>query len=48
LLGALVGLFVATRGVGPNSPADIVYHVALIAVLIGGLVVAFRGVPRGQ
>ena len=42
LAGATVGLYLALRGLGPNTIADIVYHVALIAVLLAAIVVAWR------
>jgi hypothetical protein len=42
LLGTLVGVFVIAIGVGPRTVPDIVYHVAIVVVLIWGLVVAAR------
>lgn len=42
LLGTLVGLFTIAVGVGPRTVPDIVYHVAIVAVLIWGLAVAKR------
>lgn len=42
LVGACIGLFVALRGIGPNTVPDLVYHVALIALLVTGVVVAWR------
>lgn len=42
LAGAGIGLFLAIRGVAPNTLPDIVYHVALVAVLTAGIVVAWR------
>lgn len=42
LLGTLVGLFTIVVGVGPRTVPDIVYHVAIVAVLVWGLVVAKR------
>jgi len=42
LAGASIGLYIALRGLGPNTVADIVYHVALIALLLVGIVVAWR------
>ena len=42
LAGATVGLFMALRGLVPNTVLDIVYHVALIALLLAGIVVAWR------
>jgi hypothetical protein len=40
--GASIGLYVAIRGIGPNTLADMIYHVALIALLLLGIVVAWR------
>lgn len=42
LLGTLVGLFTIAVGVGPRTVPDIVYHIAIIAVLVWGLLVAKR------
>lgn len=44
LTGSLVGLVLVLIGVGPRTVPDIVYHVALVATLIVGLIVAIR--PR--
>jgi hypothetical protein len=42
LLGTLVGVFTIAVGVGPRTAPDIAYHLSILAVLIGGLVVAAR------
>lgn len=42
LAGATIGLYMALRGVAPNTVLDIVYHVALLALLLAGIVVAWR------
>lgn len=42
LLGTLVGLLTIAIGVGPRTVPDIIYHVAIVAVLIWGLVAARR------
>jgi hypothetical protein len=42
LLGTLVGIFTIAIGIGPRSALDIVYHVTIVAVLVWGLVVAWR------
>jgi hypothetical protein len=42
LLGTLVGLFTVAIGVGPQTPLDLGYHIAMVALLAGGLVVAAR------
>jgi hypothetical protein len=42
LLGTLVGIFTIIVGVGPRSVADVVYHVAMVAVLVWGLTAAAR------
>ena len=46
LAGTLVGVFTIAIGVGPRTVPDIVYHVAIVAVLVAGLIVASRA--RGQ
>lgn len=43
LLGTLVGIFTIIVGVGPQTLPDIVYHVAIVIVLLVGLIVAARG-----
>jgi hypothetical protein len=45
LAGASIGLYLAIRGVGPNSIPDLVFHVAIVAILIVGVVVAWRLQP---
>ena len=42
LFWTLVGLGTIVAGIGPQSPADIVYHIAIIAVLLWGLAVTYR------
>jgi hypothetical protein len=42
LLGTLIGVFTIAIGVGPRTMPDVAYHFAIVAVLIGGLVVAVR------
>jgi hypothetical protein len=42
LLGTFVGLFTIAIGIGPRTVPDVVYHAAIIAVLIWGLIVAKR------
>ncbi len=42
LLGTTVGLFMIAIGVGPRTAPDVVYHVAIVAVLVCGLTVAAR------
>jgi hypothetical protein len=42
IAGASLGLYLAVRGVAPDTPVDIVYHVGLIALLVAGLIVAWR------
>ena len=43
LLGTLVGLFTIAVGVGPRTVPDVAYHIGIVAVLIWGLLVAWRG-----
>lgn len=42
LLGTLVGMFTIVMGVGPRTAPDIVYHIAILAVLVWGVIVAVR------
>ena len=42
LLGTFVGIFTIIIGIGPRSVLDVVYHVAIVAVLVWGLAVAWR------
>jgi hypothetical protein len=44
ILGVCVGLFTIAVGVGPRTVADVVYHVAILAVLVAGLMLAYRRV----
>ena len=46
LLGTLVGVFAIAIGVGPRTIPDIAYHVAIVAVLIWGLVIARRALAN--
>jgi hypothetical protein len=47
LLGTLVGIFTIIVGVGPRTVPDLVYHVAIVIVLVYGLrlALASRAVP---
>jgi len=49
LLGTLVGAFTIAIGVGPRTPPDIAYHIAILVALVLGLRVAARAgsAPRG-
>jgi hypothetical protein len=42
LLGTLVGILTIAVGVGPRTFPDVVYHVAIVLVLIWGILVARR------
>ncbi|HEX6630961.1 MAG TPA: hypothetical protein VF048_07715 [Gemmatimonadaceae bacterium] len=42
LLGTAVGLLTIAIGIGPRTVPDVVYHVAIVAVLAWGLAVAVR------
>jgi len=42
LFGTLVGILTIVAGVGPQSAADLGYHVAISGVLLVGVVVASR------
>ena len=42
LLGTLVGIFTIINGIGPRTAPDLIYHIAIVAVLAWGLVVAAR------
>lgn len=48
LLGTLVGVFTIAIGVGPRTPPDIAYHVAILVVLVWGLRVAARAGSTAQ
>jgi len=47
LLGTLVGIFTIVVGVGPRTVPDLVYHVAIVIVLVYGLrlALASRALP---
>lgn len=47
LVGTLVGLFTIAVGVGPRTVPDIIYHVAVVAVLVAGIRVATREASGG-
>jgi hypothetical protein len=42
LAGTLVGAFTIVIGIGPRTIPDVVYHAAIIAVVVWGLTVASR------
>jgi hypothetical protein len=42
LLGTLTGVFFIAVGLGPRTAPDVAYHLAIVAVLAWGLVVAKR------
>jgi hypothetical protein len=42
LLGTLVGVFTIIIGIGPRTVPDLVYHAAIVVVLVWGLYVATR------
>lgn len=46
LLGTLIGIATIIIGVGPRTVPDVVYHVAIVAALAWGLVVARRAPAR--
>lgn len=48
LLLTLVGAFTIVIGVGPRTVPDIVYHIAILAVLVWGLSVAARWPSPGM
>ena len=48
ILGTIVGLFTVIIGVGPRTVPDVIYHIAIILVLIAGLVAMRREFPRAQ
>jgi hypothetical protein len=41
-LGTLVGAFTIIVGVGPRTAPDVAYHIGILLVLLGGLIVAAR------
>jgi hypothetical protein len=42
LAGTFVGVFTIVIGIGPRTIPDVVYHAAIVAVLVWGLIVASR------
>jgi hypothetical protein len=46
LVGTLVGVFTIAVGIGPRTVPDVVYHVAIVALLAWGLAAA-RRLPVG-
>lgn len=42
LLGTLVGLLTIAIGIGPRTAPDLVYHVAMLALLVWGLMATAR------
>jgi hypothetical protein len=46
LLGTLVGILTIIVGVGPRSTADVVYHLAMVGVLVWGLATAAHAAVR--
>jgi hypothetical protein len=42
LLGTLVGIFTIAIGIGPRTAPDIIYHIAIVFVLVFGLMAATR------
>jgi hypothetical protein len=45
LLGTMVGIFTMVVGVGPQSLPDVIYHLAMVALLAWGLATAARATP---
>lgn len=45
LVGTLIGIFTTIVGIGPRSTPDIIYHVAMLALLGTGLAVTARAGP---
>jgi hypothetical protein len=43
LAGTLVGLFTIAIGIGPRTVPDIAIHTVMVAELVAGLTVAYRG-----
>ncbi|QLG63932.1 hypothetical protein HUG12_00140 [Halorarum salinum] len=42
LLGTLVGIWTMIVGVGPRTVPDVVYHAAIVLVLVAGIGLAWR------
>jgi hypothetical protein len=42
LVGTLVGLFMIIIGIGPQTAVDIAIHATMLALLLGGIVLAAR------
>jgi hypothetical protein len=45
LLGTLVGIFTIIVGVGPRTTPDVIYHIAMVGLLVWGLATAARAAP---
>lgn len=45
LFGTLIGVVMISIGVGPQTTADILFHIVLLIVLISGLVITRRISP---
>ena len=46
LAGSLIGLYLAVRGVAPNTVPDFVFHVGIVVTLVVGLILASIGAGR--
>lgn len=42
LFGTLIGIVTVIVGVGPRTVPDVIYHIAIMIVLVFGLALAFR------
>ena len=42
LAGSLIGLYLAVRGVAPNTVPDFVFHIGIVVTLVVGLALAAR------
>jgi hypothetical protein len=42
LVGTLVGVFTIVIGIGPRTTPDIIYHGAIIAILVGGIALTVK------
>ena len=48
MVGVLIGLATIAVGVGPQTVADVAYHLAILVVLAAGLVVSIQQALRGR
>ena len=48
LFGVGTGIYMASRGMAPNTPLDLAYHAVAVVLLLAGLLVALRMPPSSD